>query len=37
MARAPGSDQHVRTQLFKGYAEFVAGLYQGLEGERLYA
>jgi methionine sulfoxide reductase catalytic subunit len=32
MERVLGTDQRVRTQLFNGYAEFVAGLYQGLEG-----
>lgn len=28
--------EHVPTQLFNGYAEEVAGLYRGLEGEKLY-
>ena len=32
-----GTDERVRTQLFNGYVEVVAGLYQGLQGERLYA
>ena len=35
--RVLGTDERVRTQLFNGYGEFVAQLYQGLEGERLYA
>jgi methionine sulfoxide reductase catalytic subunit len=37
MERVLGTDERVRTQLFNGCAELVAGLYQGLEGERLYA
>jgi methionine sulfoxide reductase catalytic subunit len=32
-----GADERVPTLLFNGYAEFVADLYKGLEGERLYA
>jgi sulfoxide reductase catalytic subunit YedY len=32
-----GSDERVPTLLFNGYGEFVAGLYEGLEGERLFA
>ncbi len=31
-----GENRRVPTQLFNGYGEFVAGLYKGLEGERLY-
>ncbi|HZA65799.1 MAG TPA: protein-methionine-sulfoxide reductase catalytic subunit MsrP, partial [Geminicoccaceae bacterium] len=31
-----GSPMKVPTVLFNGYAEFVAGLYQGLEGEPLF-
>jgi sulfoxide reductase catalytic subunit YedY len=31
-----GSGERVPTQLFNGYGEFVAGLYKGLEAERLY-
>jgi methionine sulfoxide reductase catalytic subunit len=37
MERVLGTDQRVRTQLFNGYGAYVAGLYTGLEGERLYA
>jgi methionine sulfoxide reductase catalytic subunit len=37
MERVLGTDQRVRTQLFNGYGEFVADLYQGLDGERLFA
>jgi sulfoxide reductase catalytic subunit YedY len=37
MERVLGTDERVRTQLFNGYAEFVAGLYTDLQGERLYA
>lgn len=37
MERVIGTDEYVPTQLFNGYAEFVAHLYEGLEGERLYA
>jgi sulfoxide reductase catalytic subunit YedY len=32
-----GTGERVPTQLFNGYAEFVAHLYDGLEGERLFA
>ena len=32
-----GTGERVDTQLFNGYGEFVANLYQGLEKERLYA
>jgi sulfoxide reductase catalytic subunit YedY len=35
--RLLGSDERVPTQLFNGYAEQVAQLYQGLDGERLFA
>jgi sulfoxide reductase catalytic subunit YedY len=35
--RVLGSDERVPTLLFNGYAEFVADLYTGLEGERLFA
>jgi methionine sulfoxide reductase catalytic subunit len=35
--RVLGSGEQVPTQLFNGYAAFVAHLYQGLERERLYA
>ena len=31
-----GSGERVPTQLYNGYGEFVAELYQGLEGERLF-
>ncbi len=34
--RVLGQDSRVETQLFNGYAEFVAGLYTGLEDERLF-
>ena len=35
--RPLGSDVKMPTQLFNGYGAFVADLYRGLEGERLYA
>ena len=35
--RVLGTDERVPTQLFNGYAAFVADLYAGLEGERLFA
>jgi len=35
--RLLGSGERVPTRLFNGYGEFVADLYRGLEGERLYA
>ena len=35
--RVLGSDQRVPTQLFNGYGEYVAHLYRGLGGERLFA
>jgi sulfoxide reductase catalytic subunit YedY len=31
------TNERVPTQLFNGYAEFVADLYKGLENERLWA
>jgi sulfoxide reductase catalytic subunit YedY len=34
--RVLGSDKRVPTQLFNGYGAFVAELYKGLEGERLF-
>ena len=34
--RVLGTDDKVPTQLFNGYAEQVAHLYEGLEGENLY-
>ena len=35
--RLIGTRERVPTQLFNGYAPYVAELYKGLEGERLYA
>ena len=35
--RVLGKAGRVPTQLFNGYAEYVADLYKGMEGERLYA
>src|SRR5499427_2223956 len=35
--RVLGSDERVPTLLFNGYGEYVAGLYTGLQNERLYA
>jgi methionine sulfoxide reductase catalytic subunit len=35
--RVLGTGETVPTQLFNGYGEYVADLYKGLEGERLYA
>jgi sulfoxide reductase catalytic subunit YedY len=32
-----GTGQRRPTMLFNGYGEFVAGMYKGLEGERLWA
>lgn len=32
-----GTGERVPTQLFNGYGEFVADLYKGMEGERLWA
>ena len=37
MQRVLGTDERVRMQLFNGYGEFVAGLYQGVQGEQLFA
>lgn len=34
--RILGTDEKVPTQLFNGYAEQVAGIYSGLESEKLY-
>ena len=34
--RVLGTGKKVPTQLFNGYGAFVAGLYKGLEGERLF-
>ena len=34
--RVLGTSDEVPTQLFNGYGEFVAALYKGLEGEKLY-
>ena len=34
--RMLGTDEKVPTQLFNGYGEFVAHLYDGLDGERLF-
>jgi sulfoxide reductase catalytic subunit YedY len=34
--RRIGGDDRVPTRLFNGYAEEVAGLYAGLEKEKLY-
>jgi sulfoxide reductase catalytic subunit YedY len=34
--RVLGSDSRVPTQLYNGYGEFVAHLYEGLEGEKLF-
>lgn len=34
--RVLGSDERVPTQLYNGYGEYVAGLYAGMEGERLF-
>ena len=34
--RVLGEDERVPTQLYNGYAEFVAELYAGLEGEKLF-
>ena len=35
--RVLGTSERVPTQLFNGYGEFVAGLYTGLQKERLWA
>ncbi len=34
--RVLGTNERVPTLLYNGYGEYVAGLYQGLEGERLF-
>ncbi len=34
--RVIGTDARVPTRIFNGYGAFVAGLYKGLEGERLF-
>lgn len=34
--RVLGGDFRIETQLFNGYGEFVADLYKGMEGEKLY-
>ncbi len=34
--RVIGSSERVETQIFNGYGEFVAGLYQGIENEKLF-
>jgi len=34
--RLLGNDERVPTQIYNGYGEFVAGLYKGLEKERLF-
>ena len=34
--RMLGTNERVPTQLFNGYGEFVAGLYEGVRGERLW-
>ncbi|MFP4271145.1 MAG: protein-methionine-sulfoxide reductase catalytic subunit MsrP, partial [Alphaproteobacteria bacterium] len=34
--RVVGTDERVPTRLFNGYGEYVAHLYQGMEGERLF-
>jgi sulfoxide reductase catalytic subunit YedY len=31
-----GSDERRPTLLFNGYGELVAGLYEGIKGERLF-
>ena len=31
-----GSGERVPTKLFNGYGEFVAALYAGMDGEKLY-
>ena len=35
--RLLGSNERVPTVIWNGYGEWVAGMYQGLEGERLFA
>jgi len=34
--RVLGTDERIPTQLFNGYAEYVASIYKGLEGQQLY-
>jgi sulfoxide reductase catalytic subunit YedY len=34
--RVLGADYRLETQLWNGYGEFVADLYKGLEGEKLF-
>ena len=34
--RVLGQDERVPTLLYNGYGEYVAGLYEGMEGERLF-
>ena len=34
--RVLGQDQRLETQLYNGYGEFVAGLYAGMDGEKLF-
>jgi sulfoxide reductase catalytic subunit YedY len=34
--RVLGTNERVPTQIFNGYGEFVAGLYEGVQGERLW-
>jgi sulfoxide reductase catalytic subunit YedY len=34
--RLLGTEERVPTQLFNGYGEFVSGLYEGVQGERLW-
>jgi sulfoxide reductase catalytic subunit YedY len=31
-----GTNERIPTQLFNGYEPYVADLYKGLEGEKLY-
>jgi sulfoxide reductase catalytic subunit YedY len=35
--RLIGTNERVPTRIFNGYGEFVAGLYEGVQGERLWA
>lgn len=34
--RVLGTDERIATKIFNGYGEYVASLYRGLEGERLF-
>jgi sulfoxide reductase catalytic subunit YedY len=34
--RVLGTNEEVPTQLFNGYGKFVAELYKGMEGEKLF-